>query len=38
MTLKLIEETENKRPNILTKDAPTALSTQEIPRVLGPVS
>ena len=28
----------DQRPNIITKDAPTALTTHEIPRVLGAVS
>ena len=35
---KAIAGTEAKRPNIVTKDAPIALITSEIPRVLGAVS
>ena len=35
---KAISGTEDKRPNIITKDAPIALIAQEIPRVWGAVS
>lgn len=34
----MILETEDKKPNIITKNAPIALITQEIPRVLGAMS
>lgn len=38
MALKPFNKAEDKRPNIMTKKAPTVLITQEIPRDLGVVS
>lgn len=38
MALKPLAGTENKRPSIITRDAPVGLITQEIPKVLGAVS
>ena len=35
---EVISGTENKRPSVMTKDAPLALIAQKIPRVLGAMS
>lgn len=35
---KVFPETENKRPNVITKDASFALEIQEIPKVWGAVN
>ena len=34
---EVISESKDKRPNVMTKDAPIALLTLEIPRVWGTV-
>lgn len=33
-----ISGSKDKRPNVLTKDAPFAVNTQEIPRIWGPMT